>query len=673
MANQYEGWQYAYSFDLGSAVSSGDQILVTVQYQNSEGIAMQSDFSDIRFSDGTNKLLYWIIPGYTVSEDSCKVVVKLASSATTLYLHWGNEEATSESSVLACSAGYIFDGESLETGWSGSGATEADGSVTVTGVNTISTPSVTFARGYEMITRLQANTGGSAVGFGTAAPWILININPSAGYFQLGTQISSVTFVNTESAFNPIVYHNFRLQYKATAVLYADDYDPVSTSSNVPDSTLPLAILGDTTGASISVQYLAVRKFPAAGDPSITWGTIIDYFQIPPVADFTATPRTGTAPLQVEFTDTSANIPISWSWDFGDGHTSTLQNPIHTYSAEGTYTVSLTATNGNGSDAEVKTSYISVQATGLAPVAAFSGSPLASPAPLAVQFTDASTGSPSGWSWDFGDGSDNSDLQNPFHTYTEEGQYDVKLVVTNEYGTNTLTKVEYITATFPVSTAYPVRTSPFMHPKGGTRSQPFNIISSDGALMSTCTNAIISCSVNGATETTESWTISAYNSTMMRYLISVVDPGTWLEGDNIEISISCDEGLGYLALYIPSANEASSLTVNQIASGVWANSARTLTAVPSGAALSSDLSTDYANIISAISALNDVSTTEIGSMTVEGSLNLLQTLRILLAGAAGTTVISGTTANFKSVDGTKNRITATLADAGRSVTSRDGS
>ena len=87
-----------------------------------------------------------------------------------------------------------------------------------------------------------------------------------------------------------------------------------------------------------------------------------------PVAAFTATPLTGTAPLEVTFTDQSTNSPASWSWDFGDGITSTSQNPSHTYpmhlTGTGIYTVSLTAGNAGGSDTMTRTNYISVTLTG---------------------------------------------------------------------------------------------------------------------------------------------------------------------------------------------------------------------------------------------------------------------------------------------------------------------
>jgi PKD repeat protein len=62
--------------------------------------------------------------------------------------------------------------------------------------------------------------------------------------------------------------------------------------------------------------------------------------------------------------DQSSNGPTSWSWDFGDGGTSTVQNPQHTYNAAGTYTVALTATNQYGSDTNTKLNYITVQEAG---------------------------------------------------------------------------------------------------------------------------------------------------------------------------------------------------------------------------------------------------------------------------------------------------------------------
>ncbi|BDZ70889.1 hypothetical protein GCM10025861_14060 [Methanobacterium petrolearium] len=73
-----------------------------------------------------------------------------------------------------------------------------------------------------------------------------------------------------------------------------------------------------------------------------------------PVANFTSNVTSGISPLTVQFNDTSTNDPTSWYWEFGDGETSTDQNPKHTYYTAGYYTVKLNATNAGGSDVEEK-------------------------------------------------------------------------------------------------------------------------------------------------------------------------------------------------------------------------------------------------------------------------------------------------------------------------------
>ena len=82
------------------------------------------------------------------------------------------------------------------------------------------------------------------------------------------------------------------------------------------------------------------------------WGLVIfpEYGNGGPQADFAASLASGEAPLTVEFTDLSTHSPTSWSWRFGDDGTSTAQHPSHTYTSEGTYTVSLTVSNAGGSD-----------------------------------------------------------------------------------------------------------------------------------------------------------------------------------------------------------------------------------------------------------------------------------------------------------------------------------
>jgi PKD repeat protein len=84
----------------------------------------------------------------------------------------------------------------------------------------------------------------------------------------------------------------------------------------------------------------------------------------PPVADFEGNPRAGTLPLPVTFADTSKGPTSSWSWDFGDGQTTTMQSPVHTYTSPGNYTVNFTACNEAGCSWVARASYIYAIPTG---------------------------------------------------------------------------------------------------------------------------------------------------------------------------------------------------------------------------------------------------------------------------------------------------------------------
>ncbi len=169
------------------------------------------------------------------------------------------------------------------------------------------------------------------------------------------------------------------------------------------------------------------------------------------VADFSATPTYGQKPLTVQFTDTSTGNPTMWAWDFGDGQTSMVANPSHTYTDAGIYTVTLTASSQiSGTDTITKDGYITVTEQG-GIVADFSGTPTSGPAPLAVQFSDQSTGNPTMWAWNFGDGQ-TSMVANPSHTYADEGIYTVSLTASSQItGTDTIAKAGYITVTKPGS------------------------------------------------------------------------------------------------------------------------------------------------------------------------------------------------------------------------------
>lgn len=153
--------------------------------------------------------------------------------------------------------------------------------------------------------------------------------------------------------------------------------------------------------------------------------------------------------IPVTFTDQSTaqngTSITNWSWNFGDNSPgSNLQNPTHTYPNGGTYTIELIV-QATGGCADTLTQQVTVDPV---PVANFSGTPVTGCMPLAVAFSDQSNGNGATittWAWSFGDSS-TSTLQDPNHTYSTYGTYDVTLIVgTASNCTDTIILPGYIT------------------------------------------------------------------------------------------------------------------------------------------------------------------------------------------------------------------------------------
>jgi gliding motility-associated-like protein len=180
------------------------------------------------------------------------------------------------------------------------------------------------------------------------------------------------------------------------------------------------------------------------------------------MANFTATPTAGCGPLNVQFTDGSIS-PVgpltSWSWNFGDSFcaaandTSALQNPTHTYTKPGCYTITLTVTNFWGcSQTYTSTNYVCVTT----PATNFTASETDACIGNQICFTTSATNTGNTYSWNFGDpasGVNNtSTLVNPCHVYNANGNYTVSLLETTINGCDSsLTKTNYITISKPVA------------------------------------------------------------------------------------------------------------------------------------------------------------------------------------------------------------------------------
>lgn len=152
------------------------------------------------------------------------------------------------------------------------------------------------------------------------------------------------------------------------------------------------------------------------------------------IANFSASPPTGCSPLTVNFTDLSTGSPTSWSWNLGNGNTSTLKNPSAVYSSPGTYTITLVVSGST------KTGKITVLPK---PTANFTTSAMPSCVGKTITFTDSSVpgGGPiTSWAWDFGDGNvQTTSTGTVIHSYTSGGTFPVSVIITDVNGCSSST------------------------------------------------------------------------------------------------------------------------------------------------------------------------------------------------------------------------------------------
>ncbi len=177
-----------------------------------------------------------------------------------------------------------------------------------------------------------------------------------------------------------------------------------------------------------------------------------------PIADFSANKTYITIGDSINFSDNSTGVPTSWSWTFvgGTPGTSSKKYPSNiVYNEAGNYKVTLTVSNPVGSDTKVKNNYITVGG----PFADFTADQTSIPTGGSVNFTDLSTEDPTSWKWNFGDCSNGSTNQNPTHVYDTSGIYTVSLIASNFYGSDTITKVNYIVVSAPPAANFRTNTT----------------------------------------------------------------------------------------------------------------------------------------------------------------------------------------------------------------------
>ncbi len=254
-----------------------------------------------------------------------------------------------------------------------------------------------------------------------------------------GSTLSGLLGQSVNHSFDEAGYHSILLD--EPVALNTDD--DVAAVVKVTNATYVYPIAADRSGA----YELGRTYFSSSGGSWIDLGAELQVdaairlrtktIDAPMMADFSAEPTSGPAPLHVQFTNNSTGDYDTCTWEFGDGETNNdCTDPTHEYTQPGTYTPTLTVSGPEGSDTLTRTDYVVVY-EGV--VADFSASPTSGVAPLTVDFTNLSAGDYDTCSWDFGDGV-TSTLESPTHVYAAVGAYTVTLSVDGPGGSDTEVK-----------------------------------------------------------------------------------------------------------------------------------------------------------------------------------------------------------------------------------------
>jgi len=279
-------------------------------------------------------------------------------------------------------------------------------------VSTLQSPNISFATsGQHSISLTTTNSNGCKA---TSSLFVTVSPLPIASFLNGSACANSVVlFTNTSTIITG-----------GTISGYSWDFgDGTGTSS----STNPSYTYSNP--GTYTVTLIAISN--SGCTDTITGQIIIHPI---PTSNFVQINAAGCGPIVVQFTDSSfissGNI-VSWFWDFGDGKTSNLQDPSHTYASSGSYAVSLTTTSDSGCTNTFTLNNAVTVYPG--PQAEFTAEPMKQ---LILNpnfnFINLSNGGVS-YAWTFGDGSASPDVA-PSHTYRDTGTYNVILWVTNSYG-----------------------------------------------------------------------------------------------------------------------------------------------------------------------------------------------------------------------------------------------
>ncbi|HEX7154572.1 MAG TPA: PKD domain-containing protein [Thermoanaerobaculia bacterium] len=224
---------------------------------------------------------------------------------------------------------------------------------------------------------------------------------------------------------------------------YDESSGATSRTWNFGDGSSSTAAVATHVYALPGQYTVTLTAFGAAGAQSTATKTV--GVAAPLTADFSWTPANPSTSDTISFRDDSLGGVTSWFWSFGDGSTSTQQNPTKRYTSGGVFNVTLTVARGSATNARTKAVTVVQPNPGTPAVAAtFDVSPSTPLVGNSVLFTDRSAGNPTKWQWSFGDGGTSS-ARNPVHTFNAAGTYLVTLVASNASSSSSATKSVTVT------------------------------------------------------------------------------------------------------------------------------------------------------------------------------------------------------------------------------------
>jgi len=222
-------------------------------------------------------------------------------------------------------------------------------------------------------------------------------------------------------------------------VLVLDDYDIVADVG--AETPVKKSFMVTVSDGELSLHFSALTITGGVNSPKVSAIEILSDLNVAPVAIASATPLNGDVPFNVSFTGNNSTddvAVVSYLWDFKDGSaTSSMANPVHTFSVGGTYAVELMVEDAGGLTSTTTVSIAANTPGNESPVAVLSANPLNGTIPFEVNFSGGSSTDDvavTDYLWDFKDGSATVTDTNPSHTFTISGTYQVELTVEDAEG-----------------------------------------------------------------------------------------------------------------------------------------------------------------------------------------------------------------------------------------------